>query len=431
MIKRITMVAVGITFVAAAAFSLPAELVAISQKEVRPDDREPYYLGRYGPGYLYNGTPASLARVAPYRILDRNANRKDYYIVWAAAKAAPTPAAFAHLGAAVRLAAGEILVGLEEGFNAGDIRAVDRRLELIRLVPVTPVGWKYPGEPPPTGKDPEIEAAINTITQAEYAGYVQALQDYRTRYTFTSGCEASRDYVRNFFATQGLTATLFEFDTCRLEDAYYRAAGGNIYFGEDHSLFRRSRNGGNTWETVRPAVVTGRYAGFWLDNLKGFAAAGNKTLAKTLDGGDSWTTVTFGQGHPSWKYYPYSCYFVSENVGWLGGMVQYGSPGNYGGFLIKTSDGGQSWTEQNLPEHFRPGSVAFYDALHGWAGNSYTNYKPAFIYTADGGNTWLPSSDPVSMINRLDIAPLGAAEAWAADRTGMLLHTTDGINWTY
>jgi hypothetical protein len=100
--------------------------------------------------------------------------------------------------------------------------------------------------------------------------------------------------------------------------------------------------------------------------------------------------------------------------------------------LIKTADGGLTWSEQQLPEHFRPGAICFYNAKLGWAANNFTNFEPTFIYTEDGGATWRPCTDPYAGIAfGVDLAAVGEKEAWAAGVGGRLLHTSDGLTWTY
>ncbi|NIT35828.1 MAG: hypothetical protein GTN49_04905, partial [candidate division Zixibacteria bacterium] len=102
--KIINIIILGAAFLAAAACALPGDLVVISAKEVRPDEAAGLnYLGSCAGGYLYNGSSAALARVAPYRLLDREAQTKDYYIVWAPEWVKVKAAAFAHLGTAIRL----------------------------------------------------------------------------------------------------------------------------------------------------------------------------------------------------------------------------------------------------------------------------------------------------------------------------------------
>lgn len=430
--RNIIVTAVAAACFVAAAYALPADLVVVSDKEVRPDEAAGfYYLGTCAAGYLYNGSSAAVGRAAPYRVLDRDAQRKDYYIVWAPAWVNVKAEAFEHLGTSARLSEYEILVGLELGLGPGALRAVEHRIELIKLAPVTPVEWSYDAEAPPKKKDPVIEAAVNTITEAEYAGYIKQLQDFRTRYTFTEGCEGAGNYVRNFFASQNLDATLFPFLCSYFSGGHYPAVGGNIYLEERHRVLRRSKDSGGSWDNVLPGGSNGLAAVSWVDGRTGFVAGYDNALYKTRDGGDTWEKLVFGRGHPGWRYYPYASYFLTEELGWLGGMAV--SPNeDYTGFLIMTSDGGLTWSEQQLPERFRPGSIRFYNSRCGWAANSYTNFEPTFIYTDDGGSTWRPCTDPYSGIAYgIDLAAVGGKEAWAAGDGGNLLHTTDGLNWTY
>jgi len=110
-VKRIIAGIIATAVVAAAALGLPADLVVIAAKEVAPDEEAGlYYLGPAHGGFLYNGSVEGVARVAPYRLLDREATRKEYYLVWVPGGGL-TAAAFEHLGAAARLSDEEILVG--------------------------------------------------------------------------------------------------------------------------------------------------------------------------------------------------------------------------------------------------------------------------------------------------------------------------------
>ena len=75
---KLALSAAAVLAFGAAAFALPGDLVVVSQKEVRPDEAAGlYYLGSCGAGHLYNGSSAAVARVAPYRILGRDARAFD------------------------------------------------------------------------------------------------------------------------------------------------------------------------------------------------------------------------------------------------------------------------------------------------------------------------------------------------------------------
>ncbi|MEE8640190.1 MAG: M20/M25/M40 family metallo-hydrolase, partial [bacterium] len=408
---------VAAAVVAAAAWALPGDLVVISDREVTPDEAAGLcYLGQAGDGYLYNGSSAAVGRVAPYRVLDRGAQLKDYYIVWAPEWVGLTPQAFAHLGAAVRLSEYEILVGLERGLGPGALRAVEHRIELIKLEPVTPVDWRYDGEAPPAKKDLVIEWAINAITKEEYARYIRTLENFKTRYTDTTGSREARDYIRSFFAAHGLQASVFPFKLVEFEEVYYAGAPGHILILTNCDTFKRTRDGGVTWDTICAEPTNTVTASFWLTDNVGFVLGVDpkNNLVKTTDGGTSWETLSsirlaFGVG---------VMYFAGTVTGWLGGKTNRG-------FILKTADGGKTWHEQKIPADFGAvEKIDFFDANRGWAASSN-----AILYTDDGGSTWRECNLPAASI--ADLAATGTKEAWAASATEKLLHTEDGLTWTW
>jgi photosystem II stability/assembly factor-like uncharacterized protein len=429
-VKIINIIFVGAGLVAAA-YALPGELVVISAKEVRPDeDAGFYYLGSCGAGYLYNGSSAALSRVAPCRLLDREAEAKDYYIVWAPEWVGVTPAAFEHLGAAVRLSEYEILVGLERGLGPGALRAVEYRIELIKLEPVTPVEWRFDGEEPPKRKSRAIEAAVNAITVEEYAGYIKRLQDFKTRRTETAGCDAATDYIRGFFTSQDLETSVFEFHSIGFDAGHYPEPLKNIFIVTDHATLRRTRDLGTTWNKI---IIKDAYyyilASFWLDADTGFLSVRSNQLVKTSDAGESWEKIEIRTAEPGTRYAAYAMYFVYPNTGWLGGSCRPGSGGTPRGFILKTVDGGRSWVEQVIPSDFYASDMAFYDRYHGWV----SEYQPGgdIFYTSDGGATWRKCSHPATNEWPCDLTAVGPKEAWAASERKVLFHTVNGLTWEF
>ncbi len=415
----------GVSF-AAAAYALPGELVVVSDKEVRPDEAAGlYYLGQAGDGYLYNGSSAALGRVAPYRLLDRDAQAKDYYIVWAPDWVKVAPADFAHLGTAVRLSEYEILVGLERGFGPGTLRAVEHRIELIKLEPVTPVDWRFDGEEPPTKKDPRIEGAINTITEAEYAGYIRQLQNFETRRVETDGCDAARDYIRNFFALQNLEASFFPFDCTEIKDAHFADGKGVIYVDTDAYVFKRTRDYGVTWDGFYGVRTLGLDNSFWVNERIGFIWRDEvkNAISRTRDGGYTWETYKITPSEPGALFTIYDLFFASANTGWFGGGKSV--PGRRGELiLLKTIDGGKTWRPQHVADGFRVRAIRAYDEGHLWVTDLVGVY-----YSSDGGNNWRLCSTPTFPV--FDIAPVSGTEAWATVGTSRLIHTRDGTNWRF
>ncbi|NIT35825.1 MAG: M28 family peptidase [candidate division Zixibacteria bacterium] len=425
--KVIKIVIVVGAFVAAAALALPGELVVISDKEVRPDEAAGlYYLGSCAAGYLYNGSSAAVGRAAPYRLLDRDAQVKDYYVVWAPAWVKLAPEQFAHLGAAARLSEYEILVGLEPGFGPGALRAVEHRIELIKLEPVTRVAWRCEGEGPPKRKSRAIEAAVDEIKAEEYAGYIKRLQDFRTRAADTKGNDAAAAYIRSFFSAQGLDASLFVSKSMDLVKAYYPEVADAIYLRSQYSTIKRTRDRGATWETIYAERAWKTPSMFWVNASSGFVAGYNSVLAKTTDGGDTWEQITFASGYPEKRYEPWALCFADDNTGWICGSGPYEQ-----GFMLMTTDGGYTWVPQSIPGEFHPGAMDFFDVGCGWAGaGAGSGGLRTIFYTDDGGANWRQGSVPGA--NRIvDLAAATPTAAWAADRYGRLLKTTNGLDWDY
>ncbi|HUV87559.1 MAG TPA: M20/M25/M40 family metallo-hydrolase, partial [bacterium] len=422
--KNIIVTAVAAVSFAAAANALPADLVVISDKEVRPDEAAGfYYLGACAGGYLYNGSSAAVGRAAPYRVLDRDAQAKDYYIVWAPEWVNVKAEAFAHLGTSVRLSENEILVGLERGLGPGALRAVEHRIELIKLAPVTPVDWRVDAEAPPTKKDRRIEAAINSITAEEYAGYILKLQNFKTRHNDSPGFDCARDYLRNFFALQNLDGSLFGFQCGWLSRLHYPDATGAMYADSTMDPIKRSRDHGATWDTISPVGVDRNVCSFWLDGGTGFVAGIRGVLVKTTNGGVTWETHAFTKTPGEYEEYRVTdIYFVTPETGWIGGQFRSGTPPTWErSFFMKTEDGGRSWVDQRPAPLFYPEFISFFDERHGWASGYGGTY-----YTNNGGETWR-TVNPGREVT--DIAATGPTEAWATNGSNELLRTVDGVTW--
>ncbi|MCW9065211.1 MAG: YCF48-related protein, partial [Ignavibacteriaceae bacterium] len=73
--------------------------------------------------------------------------------------------------------------------------------------------------------------------------------------------------------------------------------------------------------------------------------------------------------------------FVDQNNGWISGWT---------GTMLHTTDGGATWTPQNILPNNAYWSVFFTDLLNGWA----TGYAGKIVHTTDGGETWVDQTSP-------------------------------------
>jgi len=109
--------------------------------------------------------------------------------------------------------------------------------------------------------------------------------------------------------------------------------------------------------------------------------------------------------------------FLDQNVGWAVGWL---------GTILKTTNGGDSWSMQNSATTENLYSIHFSDANHGWA----VGPNGTIVHTSDGGNVWImQNSGTQNSLHAVYFAD--DSHGWIIGRYGMILHTTDGgTTWT-
>jgi len=185
-----------------------------------------------------------------------------------------------------------------------------------------------------------------------------------------------------------------------------------------------THDGGATWLDKTPAKALGDAfdnASF-VDATHGWIATGDGAVLRTTDGGDTWTRLNL----PGYKSYV-NCDFVDATHGWVIGD---------GGRLWKTTNGGTSWTRQvgGLGPRDWMGQVAFSDRSHGWllGYSAREDYDSVVFTTSDGGAHWRRVRGADSWASSIDAA--GPRSAWLvsggyyffAGGAQVLQHTTDG-----
>jgi photosystem II stability/assembly factor-like uncharacterized protein len=115
---------------------------------------------------------------------------------------------------------------------------------------------------------------------------------------------------------------------------------------------------------------------------------------------------------------PSICLFINENTGWVCGS---------GGVVLKTTNGGLNWYEQNSNTSAGLKVIHFVDSDNGWAyGNNH------ILSTTDGGAVWsVQDFPPPSYIITLQFVSLNTGWLlYQNSDTGYLSKTTDGgITW--
>jgi len=140
-----------------------------------------------------------------------------------------------------------------------------------------------------------------------------------------------------------------------------------------------SNDFGYTWHFVKDFNSTRFFDVFFPSQNVGYAVgvhASNNRLAKTLDGGNTWTMTSFNPASINLT----SVWFLNDTIGFCGGTYANGK-------IFKTIDGGNTWTETthcadgNLLSNIR--AIQFIFGTHGFALADDKLYQ-----TLDSGATW-------------------------------------------
>ena len=123
-------------------------------------------------------------------------------------------------------------------------------------------------------------------------------------------------------------------------------------------------DGGTTWTAQYTDNTLGELQAIQFTDLNhGWIVGSRGKILKTVNGGTTWTPVT----HPgiTSNYENLTVNFLDSNTGFISSRDNTLWTNQY--FMLHTTDGGNSWTQQILPFTARIYSAYFWDANHGWA----------------------------------------------------------------
>jgi photosystem II stability/assembly factor-like uncharacterized protein len=93
------------------------------------------------------------------------------------------------------------------------------------------------------------------------------------------------------------------------------------------------------------------------------------------------------------------------------------------GHVLRSEDGGRTWTQIVVPTRALLTGVSFPDPLHGWA----VGHDGVILATADGGKTWMRQDQGKDLETVfLDVLFLDAERGFAVGAYGKFLQTEDG-----
>jgi hypothetical protein len=191
-------------------------------------------------------------------------------------------------------------------------------------------------------------------------------------------------------------------------DQGWLVAGNKLYWTNDQ---------GENWQDISPAPI--QYASF-LPSGEGWAISVQNEdvpiLYHTSDFGKAWEVVDFPLPLDG-AWYPLQLQFSSPHDGWVVLQRQTSQAFN-SAILMKTSDGGRTWRQSELPA---VSTIQFVSPDEGWMANPTGD---GFFHTMDGGKTWQPAT-PDRIAKSLATLPEGASlSGWQGNSLGWVVTTT-------
>ncbi len=133
----------------------------------------------------------------------------------------------------------------------------------------------------------------------------------------------------------------------------------------------KTTDGGSSWNEYQiPAYNYGVSDIYFLNETRGFVAQPDGRLLKSFDGGVSWTSEALNISETLNKID-----FSDNSNGWVVGNR---------GTVLKTTNGGADWFEVDLDKTDDLATIKFKNNLLGYIGGS----DGLLLYTVDGGNHW-------------------------------------------
>jgi len=122
----------------------------------------------------------------------------------------------------------------------------------------------------------------------------------------------------------------------------------------------------------------------FVDLDMGWAVGDRGTIIRTEDGGRSWTSFTTPRDM-RWN----DVFFLNEQVGWIAGGFYRGALQRSVGVVIETRDGGKTWKNVSRSGIAQVKRIKFFDESNGWmVCDSNQLFPTGMMITKDGGATW-------------------------------------------
>ena len=168
----------------------------------------------------------------------------------------------------------------------------------------------------------------------------------------------------------------------------------------DNNALSLTTDGGHTWTGITPPGVPARTIRgvYFLNARDGWAVSSQLDdpsqlqISDTTNGGTSWQTSPLGSANGLFgdsQFIPAYIDFVNSMHGWVVALIASGSGVLPRGDLFRTTDGGATWQQSQMP---LGGRVEFVNSSTGWLAGGQQGEE--LYVTSDGGQTWTAATVP-------------------------------------
>jgi photosystem II stability/assembly factor-like uncharacterized protein len=137
-------------------------------------------------------------------------------------------------------------------------------------------------------------------------------------------------------------------------------------------------DGGINWAMLNPDIDCYLNSVYFTDSNTGYAVGNKGNIIKTSDGGNTWIKLV-NETDNVFR----TISFINENVGFVGG----GTTSDGYGICLKTENKGETWTSISTPSRHIT-SFYFQDNYNGYATSYDNSLNGLLLKTVDGGLSW-------------------------------------------